>query len=169
MFARPGSALADSGLAQTSRAVVEELDELRPLALGETANGLRLADPALIEQTRRLDPTELGHGHEHVEDLRRRDVLGGVEKDVLDALSARLQVPFELCAADSNIVRPLKSFHPLVERARRCLRVRLRRDHEPDESTKTPSLVKRERFSLFAGVFALSSLSTEHRESEMSA
>jgi hypothetical protein len=41
----------------------------------------------------------------------------------------------------------LQRLHPLVEGARRGLRVRLRRDHEPVESTKVPSVVKQERFT----------------------
>ena len=56
-----------------------------------------------------------GHGHEHVEDLRRRDELGRIEQDRLDLDDARLQVPLELSAADSDVVRPLQRLHPLVE------------------------------------------------------
>src|SRR5262245_43606021 len=73
-------------------AVVEELDELGPLALGETADRLRLADPALVEEPCRLHAPELRNGHEHVEHLRRLDPLGRVEQDRLDALATRLEV-----------------------------------------------------------------------------
>ena len=51
-------------------------------------------------------------------------------------LLSRFQVALELRTADSNVVRPLERLHPLVERAGGRLCMRLRRDHEPDESTK---------------------------------
>jgi hypothetical protein len=47
---------------------------------------------------------------------------------------------------DAYVVRPLERLHPLVERAGRRLGVRLR-DHEPHESSKIASRVKRERFA----------------------
>jgi hypothetical protein len=56
---------------------------------------------------------------------------------------ACFEVSLELCAADSDVVRSLKGFHPLVEGAGRRLGVRLRRDHEPHESTKMRIVVKR--------------------------
>src|SRR5262249_53005689 len=123
-------------------AVVEEIDQLGPLPLGEAPDRLRLADPALVEEPRGLHPAELGDCHEHVEDLRRLDPLGRVEQDGLDALAPGLQVALELSAADPHVVRSLERLHPLVERAGGRLSVRLRRDHEPDESTKLPSRVK---------------------------
>src|SRR4051794_38819007 len=54
---------------------VEEPNELLALAVGEPTHRLRLTDPALVEQARRLDAPELGHRHEHVEDLRGRHEL----------------------------------------------------------------------------------------------
>src|SRR5262249_22464832 len=139
-----------------STAVVEEVDQLGPLALGEASDRLRLADPALVEEPRRLDAPELGDRHEHVEDLRRLDPFGWVEQDGLDALPPGFQVALELRAADPDVVRSLERLHPLVERTCGRLSVRLRRDHEPDESTKLPSRVKPNRFGGFAGLFALS-------------
>src|SRR3970282_1746690 len=86
------------------RAMVEELDELRALALGEAGDGLRLADAALVEEPRRLHAPELRDGHQHVEDLRRGDELGRVEKNRLDVLPSRFQVPLPLCATVSPVV-----------------------------------------------------------------
>src|SRR5262249_28526398 len=63
---------------------IEEGDELGALALGEPADGLRLADPAAVEQARGLHSTELRHRHQHVEDLRGLHPLGRVEEDLLD-------------------------------------------------------------------------------------
>src|SRR5688500_10157351 len=50
------------------RLAVEEANQLGALALGEAADGLGLADPALVQQPRRLHAPELRHRHEHVED-----------------------------------------------------------------------------------------------------
>ena len=55
-------------------------DELGALALGEPADRLRRRDPALVEDPVRLDPTVLGDGEEHVEDLRGQHVVGRVEE-----------------------------------------------------------------------------------------
>ena len=88
----PGHALAVRlrGSAQAGPSpVVEEVDELGALPLGEPADGLRLADAALVQQPRRLDATELRHRHQHVEHLGRRDVVGRVEQDLLDLGVAR--------------------------------------------------------------------------------
>src|SRR6187200_3403658 len=87
--------------------MVEEIDELGPLALGEAAHRLRLADPALVQQTRRLDAAELGDRHQHVEDLRGRDVLRRVEEDRLDLNAAVLQVLLQLRAPNPDVVRTL--------------------------------------------------------------
>src|SRR5919106_3628799 len=146
-----------------SRTMIEELDELGALALGEAAHRLRLADAALVQEPRGLHAPELGDGHEHVEDLRGGDELGRVEEYGVDLDGPRLQVALELGSSDSDVVRPLKRFHPLVERTCGRLRVRLRADHEPDESTKTCLVVKREHFGTFAGIFSLPRLSTEKR------
>src|SRR4051794_5396156 len=54
----------------------EERDELVALTLGETADGLGLADPALIEAACRLDPAELRQREQDVEYLRGHQVLG---------------------------------------------------------------------------------------------
>src|SRR3954465_9877211 len=52
---------------------VEEPNKLRALAVREPADGLRLADPAEVEEAGRLHAAELRDGEQHVEHLRRRD------------------------------------------------------------------------------------------------
>src|SRR3954451_13220698 len=96
---------------------VEEPNKLRALAVREPADGLRLADPAEVEEARRLDAAELRDGEQHVEHLGRRDELGRVAKDVLDAGAAALQILLQLCAPHPDVVRPLERFHALVERS----------------------------------------------------
>src|ERR687888_2191369 len=81
---------------KTDRLPVEEAKQLRPLPIREAADGLRLADPALVQEAGGLDAAELGDRHQHVEDLRRRDPLGRVAEDLLDLHPARLQVLLEL-------------------------------------------------------------------------
>src|SRR3954447_21612844 len=70
---------------------VEECNELRALALREAPDRLRLADAALVEEACGLDPPELRHGQEHVEDLRGLHVLRRRVQDVLDVGVAELQ------------------------------------------------------------------------------
>src|ERR1700675_4204484 len=70
---------------------VEEPNELRPLAIREAAHGLRLADAALVQESRGLDAAELRDGPQHVEPLRGRDVLGRVAQDFLDVGHPRLE------------------------------------------------------------------------------
>src|SRR5947208_1822531 len=95
---------------------VEEPNELLPLTVRKAANRLRLADPALVEQPRRLHAAELRHRHEHVEDLRGRDELRRVAQDRLDRGVTGLQVLLQLRALDADVVRSLEGFHPLIER-----------------------------------------------------
>src|SRR5207249_8589682 len=95
---------------------VEEPNELSSLAVGEASHRLRLADAGLVQETRRLHPTELGHGHQHVEDLRGRDVLGRVVEDLVDPRAAQFQVLLELRALHPDVVRALESLHALVAR-----------------------------------------------------
>src|SRR5215210_7993338 len=71
---------------------VEEPNELRALAVRQAADGLRLADAALVQEAGRLHAAELRHRHQHVEHLRRRDVLGRVRQDFLDASAAGFEV-----------------------------------------------------------------------------
>src|SRR5438874_7187037 len=112
------------------RLPVEEPDELGALALRQPSNGLRLADPALIQEAGGLDAAELRHGHQDVEDLGRRDVLRRMAEDVLDGGRAGFEVLLQLGPADANVVRPLERFHALVQRAERCLGLSLERWHE---------------------------------------
>src|SRR5205085_806314 len=108
---------------------VEEANQLRPLAVREAADGLRLADPALVEEARGLDAAELRHRHQHVEDLRRRDVLRRVAQDFLDRRGAGLEVLLQLRASHTDVVSPLERFHSLVEGAERRLGLSLKRGH----------------------------------------
>src|SRR5262249_56914772 len=112
------------------RLPVEEPDELGALALRQASNGLRLADPALIEEGGGLDAAELRQGHQNVENLGGRHVFRGIAENVVDAGRAVLEVLLELRPADTNVVRPLERLHALVERAKRCLSLSLERWHE---------------------------------------
>src|SRR5215471_19450477 len=94
---------------------VEERNQLLALAVREAADGLRLADAALVQHPQRLHAAELGDGHEHVEDLRRRDVLRGLGEDLLDRDGARLEILLELRPLDSDVVCSLECLHSLVE------------------------------------------------------
>ena len=95
--------------------VVEEANQLVPLSVGQAADRLRLADAALVEQPRSFHATELGHRHQHVEHLRGRDVLGRLAEDLFDRDRARLQVLLQLRTLDTDVIRSLQGFHPLIE------------------------------------------------------
>src|SRR5436190_3000791 len=112
------------------RLPVEEPDELGALALRQPSNGLRLADPALVQEAGSLDAAELRHRHQDVEDLRRRDVLRRIAEDVVDVCRAGFQVLFQLRPADADVVGPLERFHALIQRAEGCLGLSLERWHE---------------------------------------
>src|SRR3954469_9455417 len=81
-------------------------DEFRALALGEAADGLRRRDPALVEDPVGLDAAVLGDRHQHVEDLRRLDVLRRVHQQGLDLDLVALQVALQLRALRTDVVRP---------------------------------------------------------------
>src|SRR4051812_38978450 len=100
---------------------VEEPNKLRALAVREPADGLRLADPAEVEEAGRLHAAELRDGEQHVEHLRRRDEVGRVAEDVLDADAAALQILLQLRAPHADVVGPLQRLHALVERSDRSL------------------------------------------------
>src|ERR687886_311726 len=91
---------------KTGLLLVEEGNQLVALTVGEAADRLRLADPALVEQTRRLHAAELRHGHQHVEHLRGRHELRWLAQDLLDRDLAGLQVLLQLRPLDSDVVRP---------------------------------------------------------------
>src|SRR5947209_20605998 len=117
--------------APTSGALaVEEANQLLALPVGEPADRLRLADPALVEQARSLHATELRHGHQHVEDLRSRDELRRVAQDLLDRHGPGLEVLLELRALDANVVRSSERLHALVKRTNWSLHLRRGRHHE---------------------------------------
>src|ERR1051325_6375924 len=99
------------------------------IAVRQAADRLRLADAALVQEAGGLDPAELRHRHEHVEDLRGRDVLGRIVEDLLDAGRAALEVLLQLRPAHADVVRPLECFHSLVERAEWRLGLSLESGH----------------------------------------
>src|SRR5213595_4141685 len=74
----------------------ERRDELGALALREAADGLRRRDPAKLEHLVDLDPPVLRHRQQHVEHLRRLDVLGRLQQQVVDAPPPALQIALEL-------------------------------------------------------------------------
>src|SRR6476620_7416824 len=115
---------------KTGLSVVEEPNQLVPLAVGEAADRLRLADAALVEQTGGLHAAELRNRHQHVEDLGGRHVLGWLAEDLLDRDAPGLQVLLQLGALDADVVRSLQRFHPLVERPDRSLHRSLGGHHE---------------------------------------
>src|SRR6476659_832080 len=100
--------------------LVEEPNELSLLGVGEATDRLRLADPGLVQESRRLHPPELGHGHEHVEHHGGRDVLRWVVEDLVDPYAPHFQVLLQLRALDPDVVRALESLHALVARPGGC-------------------------------------------------
>src|SRR5436190_24377097 len=71
---------------------VEEANQLGPLAIGESTDRLRLADPTCVQKTRGLHAAELRHRYQHVEDLRRGDVLGRIAEDLFDRDASVLEL-----------------------------------------------------------------------------
>src|SRR5579862_2125540 len=110
---------------------VEEVNQLRALAIGEPADGLRLADATRVEEARRLHAAELRNRHEDVDHLRGRHVLGRIAEDHLDAHTTVFEVLLQLRATHAHVVRTLQCVHSLVERPEWCVCLRLRgRRHE---------------------------------------
>src|SRR5688572_27893266 len=83
----------------------EHRDQLGALALREAADRLARRDAALDQHLVDLHAPVLRHREEHVEDLRRLDVLGRLEQQVVDARAAALEIALELGAARTNLVR----------------------------------------------------------------
>ena len=101
---------------------VEEPNQLGALSVGEATDRLRLADAARVQEAGRLHPAELGHGHQHVEHLRGRHVLGRVAEDLVDLDKARPSGPSsDWARLHPDVVRPLERLHALVEGADRRL------------------------------------------------
>src|SRR6476659_1445852 len=63
---------------------VEEPNQLCAEAIRQAANGLRLADAALVQEARRLYAAELRDGHQHVEHFGGGHVLRRGVENVLD-------------------------------------------------------------------------------------
>src|SRR5947208_2397699 len=91
----------------TSGLPVEEANQLSALAVGEASHRLRLADAAHVQEARCLDPPELRYGHQHVEDLRGRHVLGRVAEDLLDLDTSVLEILLQLRPTDADVIRAL--------------------------------------------------------------
>src|SRR4051812_41046795 len=83
---------------KTGLSVVEEGNQLVPLAVGEAVDRLRLADAALIQQASGLHPSELRDRHQHVEHLRGRHELGRLAEDLFDRDGPGLEVLLQLSA-----------------------------------------------------------------------
>src|SRR4029077_18429149 len=75
-----------------------ELDELAPLALGQTANGLARRDLALREDFVDFHPTVFRYGEQKVENLGGFQVVRGPKQQLLDRLPAALEVALQLGA-----------------------------------------------------------------------
>src|SRR6187397_2260097 len=95
----------------------EERDELVALALGETADRLGLTDPALVEAARRLDAAELRQREQHVEHLRRHQVLGGSRQHLACRHIAGLELALEARSLHPDRIRAAQRLHALVERS----------------------------------------------------
>ena len=123
---RPLAGAGGAVRTKTGRLPVEERNQFLTLAARESADRLRLADPALVEHPCRLDVAELRHRQQHVEDLRGRDELWWIAQDLFDRHLTGLQILLELGAAHPDVVGPLECFHPLIERSdwslERCTR-----------------------------------------------
>src|SRR5947207_2946069 len=108
---------------------VEEANQLRALTVGQPAHGLRLADPARVQEAGRLHAPELGDGHEYVDHLRGLDVVRRFVEYRLDLDASVLEVLLEPRAPHPAVVRSLERVHSLVERANRRLSLGLLRHH----------------------------------------
>src|SRR3954452_13270318 len=97
--------------------LVEEVNQLRALTIGQPADGLRLADTARVEEARRLHAAELRDRHEDVDHLRRLDELRRSAEDRFDPNPSILEILLQLCAVDTHVVRALERIHTLIERA----------------------------------------------------
>src|SRR6266849_8092745 len=95
---------------------VEEVNQFCALAIGEAPDGLRLADPAGVQEARGLDATELRHGHQDVDHLGRGHVLGRAAEDRLDVDPAVLQILLQLRPPDPDVVRTPQCVHALIQR-----------------------------------------------------
>src|SRR4051794_38742479 len=100
-----------------SRLLVEEVNQLRALTIGQPADGLRLADAARVEEARSLHAAELRDSHEDVDHLGGLDELRWVAKDRLDPNPAVLEILLQLRALDAHVVGALERIHTLIERA----------------------------------------------------
>src|SRR4051794_851726 len=93
----------------------EHKDQLGSLALRQTADRLRRRDSAYLQHFAHLNAPIFGHGKQHVEDLRRLDVVRWIVEQGLDAGTARLEIALEGRALGSDLVRALERLHALDE------------------------------------------------------
>jgi hypothetical protein len=128
------------------RTVVEELDELGPLPLGEAADRLRLTYPAWFRRRAALTRPNFGTAMSMSKTFAVETYSGGSSgmPSMLSSPAFRSRLS---CARRTQRRSPVAAPPSSGRGARRRLRVRLRCDHEPVESTKVPSVVKQERFT----------------------
>ena len=62
-----------------------------------------------------LHAAVLRHRQKQVEDLRGEHVFGRIEKQAVDVSAPRLEIPFQLCSAGSDLICALESVHALGE------------------------------------------------------
>jgi hypothetical protein len=62
-----------------------------------------------------LDAAVLGNGEQHVEDLRRLDVLRRLQQQRLNQQAPGLEVALELGALDPDLIGPSEGVHSLVQ------------------------------------------------------
>src|SRR5215203_2856389 len=91
----------------------QHADELGALPLRQAADRLARRDPALDQDLVDLHAAVLRNREQHVEDLRGLDVLRGLEKQIVDARAAGLEVALQLGAAGTDLVGALQRLHPL--------------------------------------------------------
>src|SRR3954447_10625316 len=96
--------------------LVEEVNQLRALTIGQPADGLRLADAARVEEARGLHTAELWDRHQDVDHLCGLDELRRSAEDRLDPYPSVLEILLQLCALDTHVVGAFERVHTLVER-----------------------------------------------------
>src|SRR4051812_9218224 len=118
-----------TGRLEPRSVAVEEANQLRALSVRKSADRLRLADAALVEEPCRLHAPELRYRHQDVEHLRGLDVVGRLAEDLLHPHVSVFQILLQLRPADADVVRTLQRLHPLIARPGGGLGLGLRRGH----------------------------------------
>ena len=100
---------------KTGLYAVEEVNQLLPLAVGEAADRLRLADPALVEEARAFTRPNFGTAMSMSKTFAVETYSGGSREDLLDRDRSGLEVLLQLRPLDPDVVGPLERLHSLVE------------------------------------------------------